>query len=471
MRISVVEIIGATVGLILLASLWLAPWGRQAHPNVLVIFLDSVRADALDAYGSSTSTAPFLHSLAQEGALFTHAYAPAYLTFQSYASALSGLYPAEHNMRTWTTPVASSTRLLPSVLSLYGYDTYAFTSVPMQPHFGLTTAFAHYETFTSTDTVEKSWPRVVDAAKKAKKPFFITWQIYDAHLPYRKAQPPYLSSPYAGMFASTTIRFDWVNQSEGSLPYLRSGRPLGTVSLTNADRTYLRESYETGIRAVDEALRKCFEALKRAHALGDTIVIVTAEHGDDLGEHGFFFHKDLYDVNTRIPFIIWYPRGIQPQVIDTPIDLLDIPPTITSLVGIPIMESGHGIDLAPLMHGASTSMRLLYAEREPFDEYSVISWPWKYILRNSTLQSVGLSPDSANDFFRKMRAHDRMSGHELYNLENDPSEKKNLIGQRLPIESILHKEAVGFRDRMTAARTQNASIPYTNTDVRLVPYP
>jgi predicted AlkP superfamily pyrophosphatase or phosphodiesterase len=185
-------------------------------PNILFIQIDSLRADYLKRYGFPTSTAPFMESLFDRGVVFEKAIAPAYLTFQTDAAIFSGLYPSQNNVQTWSTPVRSDITLLPRILNVHGYQTEAYVSPSLYPHFELFKDFGRYEYERSNKSVLPNSKRILASlpSRHANVPYFTFWHIYDVHMPY--VQPA--TTTYTGVFAERRNNWLWVEQSTSSIP-------------------------------------------------------------------------------------------------------------------------------------------------------------------------------------------------------------------------------------------------------------
>ena len=138
-----------------------------------------------------------------------------------------------------------------------------------------------------------------------------------------------------------------------------------------------------------------------------------------------------------------------------PVSLLDIMPTILGTLGVSAPEHGEGKDLRPLLAGKDEA-RSIFTERAPFDEYAVRTSEWKYILRNPEKKSGKEFEElDSSRFMWKIVVNDDDGGDELYNLKNDPTEQKNLVGKGFAIGAELKREAEAFRERMRAAREAN----------------
>jgi choline-sulfatase len=453
----------ATLGAALIvASLFFVSKHDIGKPNILIITLDSLRTDHMGIYGYDKPTTPFLDSLFKRGVVFENAYIPAFLTFQTDASILSGLYPSEHNMRTWTTPIQDSVPLLSDAVKLYGYTTHEFASPPLKKYFGLHTRFDTYKVYMRKDNFDLSKADVYTELASSTEPKLITWQIYDIHVPYSKASKEFFPASYQGQFLRQNDEV-WRRSYE---EYRDEAD-----ALSEEDYAYVLASYDTGIRRVDDGLKDFFSELEKSGLLKNTIIVITAEHGDDLLEHGFIFHRDLYGVNTHVPLAIIYPEVLLPQRVTQPVSVIDLAPTLTSLARIPVMESGHGADLTPLMQGKKIPERDIYMERAPFGDYAVIAWPWKYILRNPSRDIPGLGTEQVNEFFTTMRKNDVTHGDELYNLVDDPYEQVNRLGEDRMLDARLMQKVLVYKRQMEQAVRKNTGVRDINNDDVHFTYP
>jgi arylsulfatase A-like enzyme len=252
--------------------------------------------------------------------------------------------------------------------------------------------------------------------------------------------------------------------SDGSKPAKFIPIPIKT-----ADVEYLKASYDTGVSYVDDQLRLFFDSVKNNPNYEDTLFIISSEHGEDLKEHGYIFHGDIYNVNTKVPLVFIWP-GLKPSHIKETVSSLDIMPTILELLHIPSPALIEGKSLLPLLLGStSDTQRSVFTERPPFDEYAVQNGQWKYILRNPDKIKTIL-PTLSDPFFIHLFQSDDTFSDELYNLTDDPYEQHNLIGKGFKEEVELRNEALAFRLKMQQARKTNQIVPQVDSS-KLIPYP
>jgi tetratricopeptide (TPR) repeat protein len=377
----------AAIGIAAAALIW---WPRsqpfaiepRADQNVLLITIDTLRADALSSYGGPAKT-PHLDALAGQGARFTFAHAHAVVTLPSHTSILTGHYPYEHGMRDNTGfRVKDGTATLATRLKALGFATGAFVGgFPLTKRFGLTPGFDAYDDQMPEmeGTVTVSMPerrgdfvvsRAVEWIGRQTGRFFGWVHLFDPHSPY---EPPegyraqYTAQPYYGEVA-------WVDHALAPL----------------VDR---------------------LSALPRP-----TLVIVTADHGESLGDHGELTHGMFaYESTLRVPLIIAEVWGSKPQarsptpargvVIDAAVRHIDIAPTVLDAVGAPVDSSLPGSSLRDVIRAGQAADRPSYFESMTYN--LVRGWaPLRGVLSGRT-KFVDLPI------------------RELYDLAADPGETKN----------------------------------------------
>ncbi|MBZ5640068.1 MAG: sulfatase-like hydrolase/transferase, partial [Acidobacteriia bacterium] len=361
----------------------------EVRTNLLLVTLDTTRADRLGCYGYKRAETPRLDRLAAEGMLAEHAVAVAPLTLPSHVSILTGLYPPRHGVRDnadFRLPGVETT--LAEHLKGQGYSTAAVVgSLVLSGSLGLDQGFDHYDEpgarrrpavegalAVYRPIVERPASEVTDAAIAALDrigggPFFLWVHYYDPHHPY--TPPP----PYASRFAD---------------------RP-----------------YDGEIAYADAELGRLLDDLKRRGLLDRTLVVVTADHGESLGEHGEETHGlFLYDAAIRVPLILRMHGAIpEGRRFDGLVSAVDLVPTALDLMSLPPLAGTQGRSFAGAARGGSLADRepayseAIYAER-------VYGWAPTYALREVSSKFIE-APEP-----------------EIYELAGDPGETRNLAGSR-----------------------------------------
>jgi arylsulfatase A-like enzyme/Flp pilus assembly protein TadD len=348
-----------------------------AGGSVLLVTIDTLRADHVGAYGAQAARTPALDSLARHGTRFSTAIAATPLTLPSHGSILTGRYPPRHGVRhNGIFHLAEEAETLAERLHDAGYATGAVVGAYVLAHrFGLAQGFDHYDDAMSSkrsedgDSPERSASDVTDRALEwlagVERPFFLWVHYYDPHAEYA---PP--------------------------LPY-------------SAD--FRERPYDGEIAYVDAELERLMNGLREAGRLEDTLVVATADHGESLGEHQEATHRyTLYDATLAVPLLFQGPGIPVGRVVRGVVRTVDIAPTVLARLDLPPLPDADGRDLAPLWRdGARPSERVAYAETlaTRFDH----GWSPLHALRSAQ-----------HHYVRAPRA-------ELYAAQGDPQQLRNLL--------------------------------------------
>lgn len=324
--------------------------------NVVLVSIDTLRADHLGCYGYEKATSPTLDALCAESVVFTQAIAQAPSTLHSHASLLTSRIP-HHHRASWAarTPLAAEAVTLAEVLSAAGYATAAFTGGgQMDRVFGLDQGFDLYQqpgTPRFAGTVREALPWLDE---HAREPFFLFLHSYETHHPY-EPEPKYLEA----------VGHDY----DGPLPDVISLDLLrrvnsGDLALDEADLAHVVATYDAEIRSMDDGLALLLERLRQLGALDRTLLVFTSDHGEEFGEHGTvgWHSHTLYDELLHVPLVVRFPRaGFAGTRIDRQVRSLDIAPTVVAALGLDAPAAFQGIDLGALLRG------------EPQDELVAVS--------------------------------------------------------------------------------------------------
>jgi arylsulfatase A-like enzyme/Flp pilus assembly protein TadD len=343
-----------------------------AAANFLLITVDTLRADAVGAYGSAARRTPALDALAAEGVRFDAAFAPAPITLPSHASLLTGLYPPGHGSRHNGIAVRADVPTLATVCEKAGLSTAAFVSAfPLDRRFGLARGFGEYG---------DRLPRPAGGRPLNERPGSAT---VDEAIAWLQAG--------AGLKTGPSKRFFlWVHLFEPHAPYgnPRDGRPA-------FDR------YMDEVAEADRQIGRLIDALGPARAA--TLVAVAGDHGEAFGEHGEIGHSIfIYDTTLRVPLVM-AGSGVARGVVTGPVSLVDVAPTALARLGLPALDAD-GVDLGGSQPTAPSS-RTLYTESfAPLLDFgwsalrSVRRDGWKYIAApRPELFNVASDPDEAAD--------------------------------------------------------------------------
>ncbi|HWQ11554.1 MAG TPA: sulfatase [Roseiflexaceae bacterium] len=382
--------------------------------NIVLIALDTQRADHLGCYGYPKRTSPFIDSVARRGVLFERCYAPNIPTHPSFTTMLSGKEAITHDIINigGGVPIAPGVRLLPEILREHGYVTAAVDS--MGRHF--TRGFDEYLTYEwdrsnptvlrKAETVNAKALPLIERLARQERPFFLFLHYWDPHTPYlpppayRRRFYPKDRDPYDPTNHSMDEAWSW----EPFKWYFHEWMPGVT------DSEYVINLYDGETAYMDRHLRAVFAALAPVRA--DTLVILTADHGEIMDEHvGFFDHHGLYEGNVHVPLIFSWP-GKLPAGVRVPgfVQNLDLAPTLLDMAGIPDRDGMEGLSLLPTIYGLRQgNYETLY--------FSEATWQVKRAIRTARWKFIqALEPDPHGGPLR-----------ELYDLQADPAEQRNLV--------------------------------------------
>lgn len=380
--------------------------------SLLLITIDTLRADRVGAYGDASARTPAIDALAARGAMFTRAFAPAPITLPSHASLMTGRYPAGHGARHNGMRMDPAVPTLAVSLSRAGFATAAFVAAfPLDRRFGLIEGFQTYSDrmprgSDGRPANERAGQLVVDEAvgwvrEHRGERFFLWVHLFEPHAPYGDA---------------------------------RTGRPAPV-------------RYGDEIAEADRQVARLVEALGDARA--STMLALTSDHGEAFGEHGEIAHSVfVYDTTLRVPLILAGP-AIPQRAVEATVGLIDVAPTAMALLGAGAFDAD-GIDLGPILGGAAPRSRTLYAESF------------------APLLDFGWSP------LRAVRSDDwkfiAAPRPELYHLATDPGESRNAIATGRERAAAMQTQVDRYSgtelafpktaDRETAARLQ--ALGYTS---------
>ncbi len=384
-------------------------------PNVILITLDTTRADRMGFLGSKRGLTPNLDALARQSAVFTHAYSQVPITTASHATILTGTYPQFNQVNDFRVPLAKDLPYIPDILHARGYQTAAFLgSIVLDPSptyapgfdrgFDTYDANFHHEGLGENRyrTVERRGGVVVEhalawLAKHPKGPLFLWVHLYDAHDPY---DPP---EPYKTRYA--------------------------------------KEPYDGEIAYADAAVGRLLRHLKMRGLYDSSVIAVMADHGESLGAHGEDTHGIfLYDETIQVPLLIKLPhastgaRQLEKRV-EHRVELVDVMPTILQAVGVAVPPDVQGESLLPIMktRAAEANDAAAWRDRAAYAEtdYPRIAFGW------SALQSLRTGK------YLFVQAPRR----ELYDQSSDPKAEHNLASASTAVADTLASRIEAFRQK------------------------
>lgn len=438
----------------------LALWGSpqivgpagERRPNIVVISLDTVRADHLSLYGHRRPTSPHLDAWAgQRATVFENTVASAPWTLPSHVAMLSGIDAVHHGVNRHG-PIPLSLPLLPQRLRDAGYATYATTAgVLLTPQLGFAPGFDEFWVRGKMESLPE-WDAelgngVSDAIHWLKahreERFFLFFHTFEAHAPYQPRQPYFdnFGGDSKALNAGEPVWLEADGFEDAVRPkYLLFHPPAYASGVTypkrvlgSGDRELATALYDSGLAYIDQQLSTLLEYLDSAGLLETTIVVVTSDHGESLYEHGLVGHSSLYDHDLKVPLVIAAPFGsAHGRRVKAQVRSVDIAPTLAELAGLSPLLGIDGSSLVPMMRGEGA------LDRDA----------WSYAL--STTRGVSLRLAGRRKYIAQDTVFDPFrGGFEAYDLLKDPGEARNLA----PGTAVADRQRQEMIRKVTAGGT------------------
>jgi len=324
-------------------------------PNIVVISMDTVRADHCSSYGYARATTPHIEQFARSATRFANAYAASNMTLAGHASMFTGLFPTAHGAHATSewgfgVPLSSKPPTIAEILAARGYRTMAVAGnfIYLGQPFGVMRGFQYLDArapITTTPShssfdltrvlplilshalhlpppppgreagvITRDALSCVDRANAEKRPFFLFLNYIDAHAPYL---PP---RQFASMFNPGGLRFD------GDLPDRKfADQVAGKLQVTPAEREFMMSQYDGAIAYIDSSIAGFLDGLRARRAFDDTLIVITSDHGESFGDHGLVGHgSSAYDDQIRVPLFIKEPGQHETRVEQRETSLVDL---------------------------------------------------------------------------------------------------------------------------------------------------
>ncbi len=414
--------------------------GNLGRPNVLVVVMDTVRADHLSLYGYGRDTSPNLKKLAADSVVYTQAMAPSDMTLTSHASLFTGLYPTWHGAYCQPPEAAHGRVLNPGATTLAetllgkGYSTVGVAAnLYLRADFGLQRGFQTFQIprpvpvlgadeswyllrirmrrllssvvdtaqfdrlFTRGDDVNRELYKAIETQGRA--PFFAFANYMDAHFPY--LPPP----PYDRLFPGKDGKLFQGDLEEAEERVMR-GEPLKP-----GEYSHLLSQYDGGIAYTDAQIGKLIDWLKQRNLYDNTLIVITSDHGEAFGEKNLVLHgNSVYQNLLHVALMIKYPKKAAVGVVNDPVSLIDIAPTILTSLGVPVDAKMQGRNL---LVNATLPKRELFSESFPCPvphppecpgggctSRALLAWPYKLVTSSSgkyEVYDISADPNETHD--------------------------------------------------------------------------
>ena len=353
------------------------------RPNVLLISIDSLRADHVGCYGYAKPTTPTIDRLAREGVMFRSAVSTTSWTLPAHAAMFTGLYDSAHGATDVTARLDERHVTLAEAMRDAGYQTVGLYGGPfLHPTFGLDQGFetyincmsvlpsdapaeafreyashaASHDDVTGPRTAEQFAAWLESQAAADGRPMFAFIHLWDVHFDYI---PP---EKYVRMF-DADYQGDVTARNFMNNDAVHPG-------MDARDLAHVLALYDGEIRFTDDIIAQLLDALREAGRLDNTLVVITSDHGEEFFEHGGKGHqRTLFDEVVRVPLVVWWPGRVEAGgVVEQQVRLIDIAPTLLAAAGAAVPQAMQGRDLRPVMDGAGVTDEAALLELLGFGE-------------------------------------------------------------------------------------------------------
>ncbi|HUG52875.1 MAG TPA: sulfatase [Vicinamibacteria bacterium] len=446
--------------------------GGGPPQTVILVQLDTLRTDHLDAYGYGRKTAPTLARLGREGALFRHAITQTSWTKAATPSVHTSLYPSTHGVHQFAARLPASAATIAEAYRDAGYATTSFSSVLFTGQF--TNLHQGFEELHESDsTAGRAGPRgsktsreyvdrLVDWLEDHRDvPAFVYLHFFDPHSPYEP------NPPYDTMWADPKGREEYLRQQEVLKRFIKSAflaqRGMATREELRAAGLdpeafirYSKDWYDGSIRGMDTEIGRLVERLEGLGLRESSLIAFYSDHGEEFHDHGRMWHgHSVYGEMVRVPLILWGPGHVPGGLeIEEPVQLIDVMPTLLEVSGLPVPKEAQGQSLRPLLaagdgHGVAAAnggwqRRPVIAEKQPMggtefpgasETYAIVEGGWKLI------HNVVRGPEQAE--------------FELYDFYKDPRDQTDLSAQNPEVVGRLGRMLEGWRRTAKQARLKS----------------
>jgi len=425
------------------------PQKSAALPNIVLISIETLRADHVSAYGYNRKISPNIDDFATDNVRFKTCYVASPGTIVNLTALLTSAFPGETGVYAQSHELAAEDTTITELLRKKGYTTIGIVSnylLPYETGIGMAQGFDYYINY--GDEYKTSSPKITKNAiskiKQAKAPFFIWLHYFDPHAPYGPPKD----------FYKKVGRMEQVEHAEQKFPLIDYGSTAGVKRARIGDayrlpentkkitKGYVSDLYDAEIFYVDYEVGRVLDFLKKNNQFEDSLTIITADHGESLVEHSLYCQHclDLYQESALVPLLVHLPHSPQKNiVVDSLVNTIDIAPTILELTDVPVPNHFRGNSLLRYLNpntnpknrafvlmtawwdGVSLKFRKM-ARQHP--DFAIVSNGYKYIVHSmdsclvrSPLEMINLWRDSLTK---------TLLPDEMYRLDTDPLEKSDL---------------------------------------------
>lgn len=422
--------VGATLLFLIFFTAPAAAGSVDTRPNIILVTVDTFRPDHIGYYGHSRDTSPHLDAFSREGVFFREAFTTSAWTTPGLISILTSLDAPAHGVDVRGRALDPAVVTLPERLAAAGYlvpDIFFLTDLPNFSNLGFGSYPDRDRFIDQDDDILFRW---LEREGREDRPHFLYYHYRDLHQPYApgsRYEQMYVPAAFESAFGIWAGLHRFIARDKMQVVKSQVMLPRGTMDFADRDRPWVEALYDGGIRRMDEEFfGRLYRRLADQAGSRSTLLVVSADHGEELLDHGLIGHVStfkegrLYDEIIRIPLIMWYPDVLPAgRVVEEPVQCIDVMPTVLELAGLPAGGREQGRSLLPLIDGASgNSRRPLYFETSA-GGYTADSLEYRQRFRAVRTERFKLVYSGPTD------------SYELFDLQADPLELEDAAA-RLP---------------------------------------
>jgi choline-sulfatase len=385
--------------------------GVRGRPNIIYTVVDTLRYDRLGYSGYQRDTTPTIDGLAQEGIIFKNAYGSAPWTKPSVASIFSSLYPNHHGAINRRRALPEEVPTMAEILKNAGYKTFFFSGKNnyIGKKFNFQQGFDHY--FNKSRNCRKLIGEAIGKIKSAgSRPFFAYIHLMDVHLPYNRNEYNY----------QFTARRKDSPFGPGKISHITIKKKMLAGELTEDDKEFLTGLYDGQVRFVDKSIQLLVSWLKEKGIFDNTLLVITADHGEELWDHKNFEHgHSLYEELVHVPLLL-VGNKLNPSVEENPVRSIDLLPTVLTIAGID--ASNYNLEGTDILSNPTEDRR---NKETPIFFMNTLYGPEKYGLRYGDYKFIFNTKERTEEK-NKFLGFPSEEEYELYDITDDHLETENL---------------------------------------------
>jgi arylsulfatase A-like enzyme len=399
--------------------------------NVILISIDTLRADHFGCYGYEKNTTPNIDEFAKDSVLFKETIAQAPSTLPSHASIFTSLIPTHHGtFISRKTQIPRELITMPEILKENNYTTISYNGGgQVSAKFGFDSGFDIYESWPSKNIIKENFIQKVNKSinwmnENNENKFFLFLHTFEVHIPYtpKKEYLELLEKDYSGNLS--------INISRTLLNKINNRK----IKMNEEDKQHIINAYDAEIYSMDYSFGKLIDFLKQEGLYDSTIIIFTSDHGEEFNEHGYMgLHSHaLYDEQLKVPLIIKFPKSTYAsEIINKQVRSIDILPTLLDILNVRSLDSFEGISLINMINSENIELFAISQQDVPTEKIPTTIRTKKWKLYNERLFDLETDPLEKRDVSKE---YPLIKKYLVENLNKTLQQKENISAEKAELD-------------------------------------